>query len=640
MKKFGLTVAVASLAIALAATAVNAGAAAKKKKIGFFQSLFGGQTERTKERRRKSVFGNKWWEEDANNNGGVRIISGSEGDITKKNRRRIITIDDDPEGDSGFGMGNLTYVPDRVVALGGAVFATPRPDDPARAAIYDSLSDAALGLRLPPEARDAILKLYYGHDFRAVWLENGGLSPRGQAVLKLLSEADQEGLRAEDYLPPVLAGFDAPLPSDPDSLAKLDIALTAMALKYARHASGGQFDPRRLSLYHDVTPEWVTSSQAVKVLAWSPYPAEYLANLHPKHPAYALLKAELRKAMTAPIEPPPEPIADGKIIKLGKSDDRLPLIRDRLLSRGYGPAPDAEAGEDALVLDKELTARIKRFQQDSGIKATGQIGPQTIGALNGDKRIDHRQALMDNMERLRWLPKNLGSRYVFVNQAGFRVDVMKDGKVEWTSKVIVGKPNTQTAVFNDEMETVVFNPSWGVPQSIIRNEYLPKLRNDPGYLDRIGFKVVNGSGKVVRSSSVDWWGYDSASIGIQQPPGDDNALGELKFLFPNSHDIYMHDTPSRHLFDNQVRAFSHGCVRVQNPREFASVLLGWNELQVAETVESRKSQSVKLKAKIPVHIAYFTAWPDESGGIAYFNDIYGRDKTLEEARSALTVAQR
>ena len=226
-------------------------------------------------------------------------------------------------------------------------------------------------------------------------------------------------------------------------------------------------------------------------------------------------------------------------------------------------------------------------------------------------------------------------------QPAFSVRVMDGDQEIWRSRVIVGRPMTQTAAFHDEIETVVFNPSWGVPQSIIANEYLPKLRSDPSYLDRIGFKVVDARGKTVRSSAVDWWSYGSkVPFGIQQPPGRSNALGELKFLFPNSHDIYMHDTPNRELFDNERRAFSHGCVRVQNPREFASVLLGWNAEEVDRNVDGRKSQSVKLAAKVPVHLTYFTAWPDESGKITYFADIYGRDQAMDNARSAITLARR
>jgi murein L,D-transpeptidase YcbB/YkuD len=249
--------------------------------------------------------------------------------------------------------------------------------------------------------------------------------------------------------------------------------------------------------------------------------------------------------------------------------------------------------------------------------------------------------LVNNMERMRWLPRQLGARHIFVNPAAFEADVVENGREVWSTRVIVGKPNTQTAVFHDEMELVVFNPSWGVPPSIIAKEYLPKLRRDPGYLDRLGFKVVNQNGKVIPSRSVRWSSYGSkVPFGIQQPPGAKNALGEVKFLFPNTHNIYMHDTPNRELFEEDARAFSHGCVRVQNPREFAAILLGWDAETVEQNIATPKSETVRLKQKIPVHLAYFTAWPDETGKIRFFDDIYGRDKAMEDARSSVAVAQR
>ena len=351
------------------------------------------------------------------------------------------------------------------------------------------------------------------------------------------------------------------------------------------------------------------------------------------------MKKTLAELRAKQAEPAVVTIADGAIVKKGESDPRMPAVRARLAQLGLKPEDSVLLDPD--MLDAELSVQLRLFQKQVGLKVTGALGPQTVAALNNAGTGGSVDKLLDNMERLRWLPRNLGNRYVFVNQPAFQATVMKDGKPEWTTRVIVGKPDTQTAVFNDEMEMVVFNPSWGVPPSIIANEYLPKLRRDPAYLDRLGFKVVTQQGKVVSSSSVSWDIYGAkVPYGIQQPPGDKNALGELKFLFPNAHDIYMHDTPTRELFQKDVRAFSHGCVRVQNPREFASVVLGWTPEEVAAKVESKASETVRLKEKLPVHIAYFTAWPDEQGNIVYFNDIYGRDKPIENARSATLVAQR
>ena len=379
--------------------------------------------------------------------------------------------------------------------------------------------------------------------------------------------------------------------------------------------------------------------KALKVIAFSPFAADYLRGLNPTHSAYAAMKKALAELRAVEAEPKDDRIADGEIVKKGGSDARIPAVRARLAELGFKAAPAVDA--DPELLDAELSVQLRLFQKQAGVRVTGALGPQTVAALNATGNGGSVAKLLDNMERLRWLPRDLGKRYVFVNQAAFAATVMKDGKPEWTTRVIVGKPNTQTSVFHDEMEMVVFNPSWGVPQSIIVNEYLPKLRRDPDYLDRMGFKVVNQQGKVIPSRAVSWGSYGSkVPFGVQQPPGSDNALGELKFLFPNTHDIYMHDTPSRELFERDMRAFSHGCVRVQDPRQFASVVLGMTPEEVAAKVESKDSQTVRLKEKLPVHITYFTAWPDETGNIVYFNDIYGRDRTLENARTATLVAQR
>lgn len=622
MNKFVKLGAVTCIAALMAGGAAQADNATGRHRPHLFDQLFGSHHYRGNQAKNRSLFG---WGRD-------------ETAQPRKNRTPI--ADKDPEVDPGLGMGNLTYVAPKQVALSGIKLSEPRPAEAAPAAIYDQLSGDGASLRVLPATRAAILAQYRAQNFKPLWLADGKLSPRGAAVLQLLSAAAEEGLQPQSYLPTGLASFDAPTPAqDQAAMARIDIDLTAAALRYAHDASGGEFDPNLLSRYNDITPPWIAPAEAMKVLAWSPFAADYLKSLHPTHPAYAAMKtalAELRKETPAEAA---TPIANGKIVKPGAGDERIPAVRQRLEGLGYHAAP--ADGADATLLDAELSAQLRLFQKASGIKVTGALGPQTIGALNTDTVRRDTAKLLDNMERVRWLPRNLGQRYVFVNQAAFQARVIENGREVWETRVIVGKPMTQTAVFNDEMEFVVFNPSWGVPPSIIKNEYLPKLRRDPAYLDRMGFKVVTEDGKVVPSRAIRWGSYGSkVPFGIQQPPGSDNALGELKFLFPNTHDIYMHDTPTRELFGQDVRAFSHGCVRVQNPREFASIVLGMSPEDVAKRVESKKSETVKLKAKLPVHIAYFTAWPDASGKISYFKDIYGRDEAMENARSAILVAQR
>ena len=636
MKKLGWRLGVAALGMLVAASAAYADTPGVTRKKSFFDDLFGGgnRSGLILRKKRRVIFGDDWWNESSR--GGVRVING---------RDLSYTINDgsDPEIPTGYGMGNLTYVPENLVALGGTAPKDVRPDWGIAAEIYDALASPDLGIKVQAEERQAILSHYSQTGFRPLWIENGKLSPRAAAILKIFEQAADEGLQPANYLPPALnnyAGLSSAAASDGKTLARLDLGITAMALKYARHASGGQFNPRKLSRYNDITPEGVAPSQAIKVIAWSPFADSYLRDLQPKHPAYAAMKtalAELRKEADGTRA---TTIATGPQVKIGQSDARIAQLRQRLRELGYDVAiPDSLL--DETVFDATLSATLKQFQKASGVKPTGILGAATVKALNshGSERDELR--LVDNMERLRWLPKNLGSKYVLVNQAAFQVQVIDKGTEVWRSKVIVGKPMTQTSAFHDQIETVVFNPAWGVPPSIIANEYLPILRGDPAYLDRIGFKVTDNYGQEIPSSYIDWWSYGNrVPFSIQQPPGRTNALGELKFLFPNSHDIYMHDTPNRGLFNKEVRAFSHGCVRVQNPREFAAVLLGWDPKKIAKTVEGKVSQTVALPAKVPVHITYFTAWPDETGKIQYFNDLYGRDKAMENALSAMTVAER
>jgi L,D-transpeptidase YcbB len=628
MKRFVKLCAMALLALSVLGSGMaEADRPAKKRKPTFFEQLFGGSKYRNDRRNERGLLSRK-------NRNDVKVVK-----VSRKSRS--LANDDDPEGDSGYGMGNLRYVAPRLAAMSGVKLEETRPFDSAAAAIHDQLTGSNPAIQVLPETRTAVIEAYRARQFRPVWLEGSALSERGKAVVALLAKADEEGLDPAAYLPPGLSSFDQPLPvNDPAAMARLDIDLFAAAARYARDASGGVFDPNKLSRYHDVKTASVPADAAVRVLAFSPYPAEYLKSLHPSHPAYAALKAALAEQRAKQAPGAVNLIADGPVVKRGNTDDRIPLVRQKLAERGFGDGV-LPAGADPLLLDQELSVQLRLFQKSSRIKVSGVLGPQTVAALNTDLSRSDEARLINNMERLRWLPRDLGRRHIFVNPPAFEAEVVENGRELWSTRVIVGKPNTQTYVFHDEMELVVFNPSWGVPPSIIAKEYLPKLRRDPGYLDRIGFKVVNQKGKVVSSRSVSWGSYGSkVPYGIQQPPGAKNALGEVKFLFPNTHNIYMHDTPSRELFSEDKRAFSHGCVRVQNPREFAAVLLGWNQEEVAEHIETPKSETVRLKEKIPVHLTYFTAWPDETGKIRYFEDIYGRDKAMEDARSTVAVAQR
>jgi L,D-transpeptidase YcbB len=538
----------------------------------------------------------------------------------------------------------LVYEPERLEILRAGDLPEAAPDAALAAAIYGELKGKKSPIRVSANERKALVDFYRQNGFRPVWVSQQGLGERGRSMLRFFQTATDDGMTSEDYLPLSLARFDDDLElisGDTRRLARLDLDLSAHALRYARHASGGRLIPNKLTLYHDIMPETVDLAAAMRAFQRSPHPADYLASLQPQHPAYAVFKKTLADLRELRAEPDAGVIGPGKAVKLDEDDERIALVRRHLALLGYGEVVVSAAEE--TILDEGVSERLKVFQTDARIKPTGALDAATILALNSRTGTPGITRLVYNMERLRWLPKALGQRHVFVNQAAYMLKVMDDGNEIWRTKVIVGKSNSQTVAFSDRMETIVFNPSWGVPPSIMKNEMIPRLRRDPGYLDRLGYRVLTPNGKkIVRSRSVSWWKYSNGKVPylILQPPGDDNALGEVKFLFPNSHSIYMHDTPTRDLFEKPVRALSHGCVRVENPRRFAELLLGVNAYDIAGRIDSGVSQETPVMHETQVHLTYFTVWPGDDGRILYYDDIYGRDERMARAFSTVAIASR
>ncbi len=607
----------------------------------FFESLFGSRADRAakaERRRQRAEQRRNWWLLD---NGFDDRASNKR--YAVKSKKRAMPIYDDPEPIPGFGMGNVAFVLPRLQPVADSALSTLPAEGLAGESVRLVLADKSTPVKADQKTREAVLAHYKDSKFKPLWLQNGVPSERAKAALAVLKSSNEDGLEPARYMPAGFTSFDnidTQIAGSSLAAAQFDVALSVALSTYAQHMSGGAYDPGKLSLYHDVKPESVVPSVALKVLAFTPYPAEYLKSLAPKHPAYALLKAELAKLSGTGTVEKAVPFPAGKRVKPGQKDTRIPELRARMVALGHLTAEDADVEPDKIeVLDKALSKSIKAYQATVGVSQTGALDQATAKSFNADVSGNEREKLISSLERVRWLPKNLGERHVFVNQAGFDVNVMDKGQSIWTSRVIVGRPTTQTSLFHDEMETVVFNPTWGMPASILINEYLGKLRRDPGYFDRIGYQVVNAKGKKVSSRSVSWGSVGpNSGIGVVQPAGDGNALGELKFLFPNSHSIYMHDTPNRDLFAENRRAFSHGCVRVQNPREFAKVLLGITDDEIESRLAGGETQNVKLAQKVPVHLTYFTAWPDNTGKIRYFTDLYERDKTLEGARTIVARA--
>jgi murein L,D-transpeptidase YcbB/YkuD len=325
------------------------------------------------------------------------------------------------------------------------------------------------------------------------------------------------------------------------------------------------------------------------------------------------------------VERPPL-VPEGKNLKLGIKDERVIVLRERL-----GVTAPAD---DLTVFDENVDLAVKAFQEQAGLKPDGILGKGTLGILNAGAD-DHVATIIANMERWRWLPKDLGSFYVRVNIPNFDLDIYKNESVVYNTRIVVGDLGHQTPIFSHEIDHVVVNPTWNVPSSIAVKEMLPKIRSNPGALN--GYQVfanLDGKFRAVDPYMVDWNNIDMRRIQIKQPPGERNALGSIKFMFPNPYAVYLHDTPSKSFFARDYRALSHGCMRVMNPWEFAAALLkddpNVSSDKLQKMVGGREAR-VNLTTKIPVHITYFTAWVDANGDLQVRDDLYGHDRKVEQA---------
>jgi murein L,D-transpeptidase YcbB/YkuD len=316
-------------------------------------------------------------------------------------------------------------------------------------------------------------------------------------------------------------------------------------------------------------------------------------------------------------------VASGALLKPGMSDPRVPVIRERLQL--------ASATLDPELYDEILVAAVEDFQASAGLRTDGIVGKNTVAAMNR-RGADPVEAILVNMERWRWMPRYLGDFNVRVNIPEYTLSIYRDGAPAYTTRVVVGKVGSQTPAFSDEIQHIVVNPYWNVPASIVRNELLPKIRSGSGLRGYQVFANVRGKYRAVDPRSIR--NVDARKIQVRQPPGAANALGQVKFLFPNKHNVYLHDTPSKSLFEREVRAYSHGCVRVMNPWDFAEALLSNSDEISAAALRKRVGGGeswVNLEHHVPVHITYFTAFVDGAGKLQIRDDIYGHDKRLATA---------
>lgn len=504
---------------------------------------------------------------------------------------------------------------------------------PTRIVIAPAVSPAAklLKARLS-EARDArseaaqdLYFFYGGRGFEPVWLTSSEqiwtVNARTQALIALFKGAEALGLDPADYT------VGAETVATIEDAVGYELALMSSALRFGLDNYGGRLDPRTISPNLDMPRLKPATTDLLQRLSEADDPAKLLADLAPSEPEFVRLLQLLTDAEDDGSEP--VSIAEGPSIKPGTIDDRVNALRQRL---GIPAVDGAE-----LVYDAPLVEAVKSFQLSLALTSDGIVGNATRQALNRSGRITREQILI-NLEKWRWLPRERGDYRVEVNVPEFRLWIRRDGEVVHETRVVVGTPTNQTPIFYDQIRHVVVNPYWNVPVSIARNEIGPQVRRDPGYLSRREFELLN-AGNLIDPWSVDWSSVAPGTFpfSIRQKPGAQNALGQVKFLFPNKHDVYLHDTPEKSLFSRDVRAYSHGCVRVENPFDFADALLANEPKFGRDTLVAAfgpRERWFNMDVKVPVYLTYFTLRVDEEGEVRSFADIYGHDEKIADALMA------
>ncbi len=493
-------------------------------------------------------------------------------------------------------------------------------EDPVASKLRELITGKSSRIIDRPRERAAVETFYAARQYAPLWIDKGVATERAKAAIAHLAAVAEDGLDPADYPTPAIQAN-----AEPEALAQAELKLTNSVLTYARHAQVGRVHYSRVSadiFYNQVAPE---PADILAKMADAKNISEALADYNAPQEGYKALKAKLAEARARKGDNGPARIASGPVLKIEKEkvgkkqvandvlmqDPRVPALRQRLGIPG-------DAGN--TTYDRTLSDAVKKFQRERDLSPTGNLNSATIDALNGPRRDRDIDIIIANMERWRWMPRDLGKAYVMLNIPDYTLKVVNNGKMVWTTKVVTGKPGKMaTPLLSETMKYITINPTWNVPPSIINNEYLPALQQDPDALSRIGLKMTRDS---------------DGSIRIYQPPGEGNALGRIRFNFPNKFLVYQHDTPDKHLFAQDKRAFSHGCMRVQYPDKYAEVLLSISQPNEGWTVEKlhrmygSNEQNINLARQIPVHITYQTAFVDEAGHLQIREDVYGRDAAL------------
>ena len=491
----------------------------------------------------------------------------------------------------------------------------------AAAPMMLSAESRALRAEVEADGDPALLAAYEARDFAPLWTP-----ARQQALLAAIAAAPDHAMPLARYEPERVriadVGADAPVADD--------IALTRIFLRYARDINSGLIEPRSADRDIVIKPRRPEASALLAGFASADDPAAFLGDLAPTHPDYDNLLAEKARLEALIAEGGwGETVPGGGTLREGDSSARIVALRARL-----GRMDGVDYGEDP-IFDLALADALKAFQLRHGLNDDGVLGPKTLAAVNASAEDRLRQVFV-NLERQRWLNYDRGARHIYVNQADFSVQVIDEGETSLWSRVVIGQRKHRSQEFVDEMTHMVVNPTWHVPRSIATEEMLPELQQDPGALGS-SMQVMTRSGTAVNPMLVDFTQFNQRNFPflIKQQPGSGNALGRVKFMFPNQFNIYLHDTPQKHLFARDVRAFSHGCIRVQKPFELAHLLLSAQTSDPVGMFENYlvngRERTIVLDEPVPVYLTYQSAWVDNFGIPQYRGDIYDRDAAVFRA---------
>lgn len=472
------------------------------------------------------------------------------------------------------------------------------------------------------------VSFYQSRQCRPLWVDDKGLTQVANLAIAELGRANEWGLDASDFDVAAATTLGSGQPS-PDELAVADLQITGAILRYAHQAEGARIpDPeKQLSYYLDRKPEITPAGGVLSQIADKPDPDAVLRGFQPQQEQFLKLKALLASLRGEQADKPvvPQIARRGAMLSKGARSPDVAILKQRF-------AVEA-SGDDASLFNDALETEIEKFQEQNGLHADGVVGPATRAALAGDdtkSNADKIRAVIANMEEWRWMPRSLGKTHILVNVPSFSIELTDGDKSVFTDRVVVGTADKETPIFSKDMTTIVLNPRWNIPDSIKLSMLLSgRSIESQGY-------VVMRNGRRIDSTKVNWAKANLSAYNFYQPAGDDNALGVVKLLFPNKHSVYLHDTPSKYLFDKPVRLYSHGCMRVRNPQVFAQAILDIDRGDAAPNVKQLirrgpMDNEVKLERPIPVHVGYFTVWVDEGGKPHYYDDWYGHQKRIELA---------